>query len=67
MFRQCSGQAGTSMWQELQRHGNSIVVAIGASLSAQWGPELLGTGTDQGVVVFKDPLKMCSELLIDLE
>lgn len=55
------------MWQELQRHGNSIVVAIGASLSAQWGPEPLGTGTDQGVVVFKDPLKMCSELLIDLE
>lgn len=65
MFRQCSGQPGTSKWQELQRHGNSVVMAIGTSLSAQWALEPLGTG--QGAVVFKDSLKMCSELLIDLE
>lgn len=32
VFRHCSGQAGTSKW--LQRHDNSIVVAIG-TLSAQ--------------------------------
>lgn len=42
-------------------------MATGAAFSAQWGPEPLGTGTDQGVVMFKDALKMCSELLIDLE